>query len=221
AADESEHEPPEPTRALYLEALLLASGGRLLVRTASPWAAAALVAELQVAMPQHREALRLWLPGRPEPSDGALVVAPYGPEARNTYTDTVLYHPPYHDGQIPPGRVHLLWAQTDWALAEASLAWPYPDRDVLVQTYKLLKAGETQPEALARALTEAPGPWNQARWQAATHVFREIGLADGSGRLTAGNGVKFQLEESARYRAGLAGRASLQALQASNWPDAT
>jgi single-stranded-DNA-specific exonuclease len=222
AAVESEHdEKPEPTRLRYLEAMTLMGGQRLLVRTASPWAAASLMADLQVAMPDRRSELRLWLPGQPEPQDGALVVAPYGPEARGSYTDTLLYHPPYHEGQVPAGRVHLLWEPGDWTLAEAALGWPYPDRDVLVDCYKLLKKGETGPEALARALGEAPGPWNRARWQAAVAVFREVGLVNGRDELNGHTGVKFQLEASPRYRRGLAGREALRALQANDWPDAT
>lgn len=216
-----EHEKPEPTRLLYLEALLAPAGSRLLVYTASPWAAARLTAELCAAMPDRRQAIRLWRPGEPEPQGADLVVAPYGVAPAGDYTDTVLYHPPYHIGQGRGKRVHLLWVGSDWELAEASLAWPYPDRDLLVQLYKLLKAGTVTAESLAAATGEVPGPWNSLRLQAGLVVFRELGLLDEFGQLRAHNGGgKFQLESSNRYGRGMAGRTAFAQLRAGDWPRA-
>jgi hypothetical protein len=136
-------------------------------------------------------------------------VAPYGCPSTGAYTDTVLYHPPYHEAQTPGGRLHLLWQPGDWALIEAALTWPYPDRDVLVPLYKLLKAGTASPQRLAADLGEMPGPWNQLRLEAGLAVFREVGLVDEDGRLKGAGGAKFDLEASPRYRRGLTGRAAL------------
>jgi single-stranded-DNA-specific exonuclease len=219
AEAEGEEEAPEPTRRLYLEALVQPVGARLLVLTASPWAATTLVEQLQAALPDRRQEVRLWLPGEPEPAPGAVTIAPYGCEPRGDYTDTSLYHPPYHRGQIPNGRVHLLWEEGDWALAETALGWPYPDRDVLVHLYKLLKAGEATRERLARAIGEMPGPWNRLRLESGLAVFREIGLVNGAGRLLGSNGAKFDLEASPRYRSGVQGRTALALVRANDWPD--
>ncbi|HWI51998.1 MAG TPA: single-stranded-DNA-specific exonuclease RecJ [Symbiobacteriaceae bacterium] len=218
ANDESDHERPEPSRQLYLEGLLR-SGIRTLVYTASPWAAAAVTASLQEALPDLRQEIGLWLPGEAEPAGATMVIAPYGLEPQGAYADTVLYHPPYSGAQMPPGRVHLLWEQGDWAISEAALGWPYPDRDLLVTAFKLLKAGETGAEALARALSEVPGPWNQLRYESAVAVFREIGIAGPTGQLLPSNGVKFQLENSERYRRGMEGRTALSEFRARDWPD--
>lgn len=219
AEGNEEHDRPEPTRLRCLEAMLTPPGSRLLVLTGSPWSAAALVAELQAALPDRRAGIQLWLPGRPEPAGGALVVAPYGCRPAGAYTDTVLYHPPYHRSQVPDGPVHLLWRREEWRLIEASLAWPYPDRDVLVALYKLLKAGQATPEALAAALGEAPGPWNELRLHAGLAVLAEIGLVDSAGLLlpqpTRG---KLALESSARYQLGLRSRTLLADLARSDWP---
>jgi single-stranded-DNA-specific exonuclease len=222
APQEDEHEPPELSRRLYLEALSAPAGSRLLVLTASPWAAAEVAADLQQAMPDRRREILLWLPGEPEPAGGAIVVAPYGPAPAGSYSDTVLYHPPYHVGQMPGGRVHLLWQKGDWALAEAALNWPYPDREVLVQLFRLLKSGEARLESLARAISEPPGPWNHLRWESAISVLREVGLIGAAGQLVATNGnggTKIDLEISARYRQGLEGRRAVAALRADDWPD--
>ncbi|MDF2627397.1 MAG: single-strand DNA-specific exonuclease [Symbiobacteriaceae bacterium] len=219
ANDESEHERPEPSRQLYLEGLLRV-GAQTLVYTASPWAAAALTAELRESLPDLRSEIGLWLPGQPEPATTAVVTA-YGMSPEGTFTDTVLYHPPYSDAQLPGGRVHLLWEQSDWLLSEASLGWPYPDRDVLVTAFKQLKSGATGADALAKALAEPAGPWNQLRYEAALAVFRELGLIAPSGGLLPTNGAKFQLESSPRYRRGLACRATLREFQARDWPDGT
>lgn len=218
--EEGEHEPPEITRLLYLEALALPAGARVLVRTNSPWAAAEVAAALHASQPNRRHEIHLWQPGAPEPQGGVMVIAPYGLEAQGFFTDTVLYHPPYHWGQMPEGRVHLLWQQPDWQLNEAALSWPYPDRDVLVQAYKLIKQGDARPEALAKVLAEPAGPWNQLRWDAAMTVFREICLVSPTGQLLPSNGNgKIPLENSLRYRCGLAGRSSLSGLHANDWPD--
>ncbi|HWI64109.1 MAG TPA: DHHA1 domain-containing protein, partial [Symbiobacteriaceae bacterium] len=217
ANDESDHERPEPSRALYLEGLLRA-GARTLVYTASPWAAAALTAQLQEALPDLRSEIRLWLPGEPEPT-GTMVVAPYGESPQSVYTDTVLYHPPYCREQMPGGRVHLLWERDGWTLAEASLGWPYPDRDLLVAAFKQLKSGVSTATALAEALSETPGPWNQLRYEAVLNVFGELGLAGPAGQLLPTNGAKFQLENSPRYRRGMEGRAALREFHARDWPE--
>lgn len=218
AGAEHEHEAPEPTRLLYLELLSSVPESRFLVRTASPWAAAGLVSELHRAMPDRKESIRLWAPGEPEPAGAAIVVAPYGLAATGPYTDTVLYHPPYDGGQIPGGQVHLLWEQADWALAKATLGWPYPERESLVALFKLLRKGEASPANLARDLAESPGPWNRLRQEAGMEVFREMGLLGPDGALKATNGGKFDLEVSGRFRKGASARDRLLRMQASDWP---
>ena len=218
ANDESDHEAPEPTRHLYVESLAMPAGARLLVLTSSPWAAAAVAANMRQAMPDRRSEVSLWLPGSPEPTEATLVVAPYGVEARSAYTDTLLYHPPYHEGQMPGGKVHLLWDEGDWALNEAALSWPYPDRDVLVELFKLLKRGDASATGLAGVLQEAPGVWNRLRFEAGLKVFREVSLVDERGLLKAAGGTKFQLESSSSYRLGQTGRNTLQAMRSNNWP---
>ncbi len=217
-AEGEEHETPEPSRKLYLEALLAPAGSRVLVLTASPWAAVAVAAELQRALPDLRREIHLWRPGADEPQGGVAVVAPYGALPRTTFTDTVLYHPPYHRGQVPGGRVHLLWEESDWRLAEVCLGWPYPDRDVLVQLYKLLRSGEATARRLAGALQEMPGPWNELRLAAGMTIFREVGILDQRGQLTAQSGARFELGASQRYRNGQEARRLLADSQASNWP---
>lgn len=217
--DEDAQEPLEPSRELYLAALLHGSAGRVIAFTASPWAAAALAEELRRLLPEQREKVRLWNPGEPEPAGGDLVVAPYGLRPAGAYTDTVLYHPPYLQEQVWGQRVHLLWEESDWDLTAASLGWPYPDRDVLVTLFKLLKQGQADPDHLAGALRETPGPWNRLRLAAGQAIFREIGLLDGAGRLCHQPGVRFQLEASDRYRRGLKGRSRLNELRADDWPD--
>lgn len=210
ADGEDEHERPEPTRLTYIEALLRPAGARLLLLTASPWAAASLVAELEALLPDRRQETLLWQPGQAEPSGGAVVVAAHGQPARGSYTDTLLYHPPYQKVGYPGERLHLLWTDSDWRLAEAALGWPYPDRDVLVALYKLLKAGDATPERLAASLGEVAGPWNRLRLEGGLAVFREIGLITPDGRLKpSANGARFQLESSPRYERGQGGRAAL------------
>ena len=218
-AVELELEAPEPTRLRYIEVLAAPRGSRLLVRTASPWAAAGLVADLQKVMPDRKEEIRLWAPGEAEPEAGAIIVAPYGLHAAGSFSDTLLYHPPYDEGQMPGGRVHLLWERADWALARAVLGWPYPERESLVALFKLLRKGEASPERLALELVEAPGPWNRLRLEAGLAIFREMGLLGPDGRLIAANGTgKFDLEASSRYCKGAAARDRLIRLQASDWP---
>ena len=220
--DESDHESPAPTRRIYLEALAQPAGSRILVRVCSPWAAAALAADLQGAAPMLRERVLLWLPGQPEPAGGSIIVAPYGSEARGEYGDIALYHPPYHFGHVPThGRVHLLWEPDDWELNETALGWPYPDRDLLVQAYKQMKAGNMSATALTDSLGELPGPWNQLRLDSALDVFREMGVLTASGVLNGSNGAggKFQLEASARYTLGTRGRTVLAQLNAHDWPE--
>ena len=208
-----------PTRALYVEALASLPGRRTLVFTASPWAAAALAANLAKTRPDLRSQVALWHPGGTEPPHGGIVFTTYGAESAGSYTDTVLYHPPYHKGQVPDSRTHLLWSKHDWQLAEAALGWPYPDREVLVHLYKLLKLGQTDAIQLARSLKEIPGPWNYLRFESALAVFREIGLVDSDGRLPLRNGAaKFDLEASERFRTGAAGRTALAESQAGDWP---
>lgn len=217
AAGEEAEEPVEPSRRLYVEALATPTGSRVLVLTASPWAAAAVAAELQAALPDLRSQVQLWRPGTPEPH-GIIVVAAYGVQACENYTDKVLYHPPYHKGQVPGGQVHLLWDESDWSLAEACLGWPYPDREALVQLYKLLRAGEANPGRLAGSLQEMTGPWNALRYQAGLRILQELGLVSQSGQLEASNGTKLDLETSERYRKGLVARLTLADSQATDWP---
>ncbi|MFZ5825566.1 MAG: single-stranded-DNA-specific exonuclease RecJ [Bacillota bacterium] len=207
-----EEEAPEPTRLTYLETLCRPADARLLVLTASPWAAAALVAALRTALPDRRSEVHLWLPGEAEPEGGAVVVGAHGETARGRFTDTVLYHPPYQAASYPGERLHLIWEESDWLLAETALGWPYPDREVLVQLYKLLRAGDASPERLAAGLSEVSGPWNRLRYESGLAVFREMGLVTPDGRLKPNsNGAKFQLESSGRYQRGQAGRARLAA----------
>ncbi|HEY8348114.1 MAG TPA: single-stranded-DNA-specific exonuclease RecJ [Symbiobacteriaceae bacterium] len=201
-----------------VEALVTEDDRRILLLTASPWAAAGLVESLRRDLPEYREEIRLWNPGEPEPAEGRLVVAPYGVDPRGPYTDTVLYHPPYRLQQVQGRRIHLLWTESDWVLAEASLGWPYPDREVLVVLYKLLKRGEADPDRLATALREVPGPWNRLRLAAGEAIFRELGLLDGH-RLCDAPGVRFSLEASPRYRRGMEGRTHLRQLRRNDWPD--
>lgn len=220
AAEDSE--PLEPTRLLYIEALAASADSRVLVLTASPWAAASLVSQLQMARPDLRAGIQLWRPGAPAPRDCSVAVAAYGADAGGGFTDTVLYHPPYHSGQVSGERLHLLWQEADWDLVEASLGWPYPDREALVLLYKSVKAGEATPDLIARATNEMPGPWNHLRLEAGLAVFREVGLLSVEGSLNGSNGrVKFDLDASERYRKGVAGRTVLAEIKANDWPAKT
>ncbi len=198
-------------KLLYLAALCRPAGSRVLALACSPWAAAALADRLERLGPELWRTVRLWLPGEPEPADGRLVVAAHGQAARGPYSDVVLWHPPYGAAGYPAERVHLLWDEADWALAEECLGWPCPDRDVLVHLYRLLQAGEASPSALARRLGEIPGPWNRLRYESGLTIFREIGLLDAAGRLCAAQGARFALEASPRYRRGQEIRAQLAA----------
>lgn len=121
---------------------------------------------------------------------------------------------------MPGGRVHLLWDEEDWALNEAALTWPYPDRDVLVELFKLLKRGDASAQGLAGLLQEAPGVWNRLRFEAGLRVFREVGLVDERGVPKAAGSTKFQLESSSSYRLGQSGRNTLAAMRSNNWPNA-
>lgn len=208
-ADGEEADP----KLLYLAALCRPAEARALVLTASPWAAAALADRLERLGPETRRTVALWLPGEPEPAAGRLVVAAHGQVARGPYSDVVLWHPPYAAVGYPAERLHLLWDEQDWALAEECLGWPCPDRDVLVHLYRLLQTGEASPSTLARRLNEVPGPWNRLRYESGLAIFREIGLLDGAGRLCAARGVRFDLEASPRYRRGQEVRALLAARQ--------
>ncbi|HEY3368037.1 MAG TPA: single-stranded-DNA-specific exonuclease RecJ [Symbiobacteriaceae bacterium] len=220
AATESDDAPAvaQPPRLRYLAALAALGAGPILVWTASPWAAARLYDELLALLPDRRDDLQLWQPGRPEPRESLLTVAPYGMAAGGTYAHTVLYHPPYHEGQVPGGNVHLLWEAGDWDLAGAALGWPYPKREALVELYKLLKRGEVTPAQLAGVLGEVPGVWSRLRLESGIAIFRELRLVGPEGRPVTTNGVKFELEASARFRQGLDGRAALERLRANDWP---
>ena len=214
--DDMDHEPGGPDdeedpKLVYLAALCRPGGARVLTLAGSPWAAAALADRVERMDPELRRAVVLWLPGEPEPEAGRLVVAAHGQGARGEYSDVVLWHPPYAAQRYPAERIHLLWEDEDWALAEEALGWPCPDRDALVHLYRLLQAGEASAPALARRLGEIPGPWNRLRFESGMAIFREIGLLDGAGRLRAANGVKFDLEASPRYRRGQEIRARLAA----------
>lgn len=216
SADDEAEEPPEPTRLLYLEALVAAAEGPVLVRTASPWAAAALVADLQAALPEQRTQISLWLPGQPEPQGCTILVAPYGLTPKNDYAETVLYHPPYHPGQLAGGRLHLLWEKDDWELAAATLGWAYPDREALIPVYQLLRRGGADADELARQRGQAPGPWAELQLQAGVTIFREMGLVDPAGHLTSG---RFDLASSTHYRRGQFGQQTFLRLRTDDWPD--
>lgn len=204
---EAEAEPSGPDRLAYVEILAQAGGARVLLLAASPWAAAALAERLRGLMPGRRQEVRLWLPGEPEPAGVSVVVAAHGQAARGPYTDVVYYHPPYQDGGCPGERLHLLWQEADWALTGASLGWPYPEREHLVHLYKLLRRNEGSPERLAAQVGEPFGPWSRLRWESGLTIFREIGLVGPDGLLVPnGNGARFDLESSPRYRRGLRAR---------------
>lgn len=207
-ADEAaEGDEPGEARLTYLAALSRPAGVRVLVLTSSPWAAEWLAISLGRRLAELRGQLRLWLPGEPEPTDGSLVVAAFGQAAQGAYSDTVLYHPPFRQTGYPGERLHLLWKESEWLLTESALGWPYPDRDVLVHLYKILRAGDAAPERLAAALGEVPGPWNRLRFESGVAVFTEIGITDANGGLLpSARGAKFQLETSLRYRSGLSAR---------------
>jgi hypothetical protein len=199
----SGEEGPGDTRLTYLAALSRPAEARALVLTSSPWAAESLAVALYHGFADLRPHIRLWLPGEPEPTDGSLVIAACGQTARGAYSDTVLYHPPYRRTGYPGERLHLLWLESEWLLTETALGWPYPDRDVLVNLYKILRAGDATPERLAEALGEMPGPWNRLRWLSGLAIFAEIGITDANGNLLPSTrGAKFQLEASGRYRNG-------------------
>lgn len=215
-ADHGEEE-QGPNRLTYLEGLVARAAERVLILTASPWAASALVAELQHVLPDRRQEIALWHPGQPEPGH-RVVVAAHGAEVAGSYGDLVLYHPPYRPLELAGSRIHLVWQPADWDLLEASLGWPYPDREVLVQLYKLLKASEATPERLAASLGESAGPWNHLRLDAGLAVFREMGLLLPDGRLAQGKGVRFQLESSSRYTAGMQARQVLAQMRRDDWP---
>lgn len=210
AAETEAHEAPEPTRQLYIELISRPAGSRTLVLTASPWAAAALTADLQKAMPDRRAAIHLWQPGQPEPVDGAIIITAHGQNPTGSFSDTILYHPPYVDESYPGERLHLLWEESDWQLAETTLSWPYPDRDLLVGLYRALKTGNATAEGLAASQGEIVGPWSHLRFEAGLRIFREMGLADSSGRLLPSNGAKLDLERSETYRRGRQVREHLQ-----------
>ncbi|MGE5675303.1 MAG: single-stranded-DNA-specific exonuclease RecJ [Mycobacterium leprae] len=219
AAAESEEEVPipEPTRPLYVAAL--AATGRVLVLVNSPWAAMRLQTELQRLLPDQQQQVACWLPGQPEPEAGQVVITPYGNAPGGSYSHTVLYHPPYHEGHVTGGHLHLLWQESDWESAETTLLWPYPDRDVLAQLYRLLKLGMPTDDQVAQAFSTVPGPWNQLQLAAGLQVFRELGLCGTDGTLVrSAGGTKLQLESSALFRRGLSGRAVLARLKDSDWP---
>ena len=196
-------------RLTYLSALCQSAGARVLVLTSSPWAALALAERLDREMPDLRRGLALWLPGEPEPEAARLVVAAHGQGAHGPFTDVVLFHPPYGPVRYPAERLHLLWQEEDWPVAEATLGWPYPDRDVLVHLFRLLRSGHATPEELALRLGEVPGPWNRLRFESGMAIFAEVGLVDASGQLVAADGVRFDLTSSQRYRRGQEARAAL------------
>ncbi|MBP2018256.1 single-stranded-DNA-specific exonuclease [Symbiobacterium terraclitae] len=205
----------------YLSALCRPAEARVLVLTSSPWTAMALADRAERELPDLRRGLSLWLPGEPEPPGGRLVVAAHGQVPRGPYSDVVLYHPPYAPASYPAERLHLLWREEDWALAEETLGWPYPDRDVLVHLYRLLRSGDATPAGLARRLGEIPGPWNRLRFESGMAVFAEIGLVSGDGRLLApADGVRFDLESSRRYRRGQTARTTLAVQRTEGWPQA-
>lgn len=216
-AQEMEAE-PDPTRLIYLERLAAPADSRLLVLTASPWAAAELAIQLRESRPDLRQEILLWYPGEPEPASGRILVASFGVKPATFYTDTVLYHPPYHEGQVRGSRVHLLWKEAEWDLVETSLGWAYPDRETLVSLYKLIRSGNPTAEALAEATGEVFGPWTELRLESCRTIFQEVGLLDLSGQMNGKNGERFQLESSERYRLGMAGRSAVGECKASDWP---
>jgi len=204
----------------YLCALCRPDSARVLVLTSSPWAAVALSDRLERELPDLRRGLSLWLPGEPEPAGGRLVIAAHGQVPQGLYSDVVLFHPPYAPARYPGERLHLLWRDEDLALAEETLGWPYPDRDVLVHLYRLLRSGDATAGGLARRLGEIPGPWNRLRYESGMAIFAEIGLVGADGRLLApADGVRFDLEASPRYRRGQKARTTLAGWRVQGWPE--
>lgn len=221
SADEANTDVGDDPALCYLAALCRPGGARVLVLTSSPWEATALSDRLERERPDLRRGLSLWLPGEPEPAGGWLVVAAHGQVPQERYSDVVLFHPPYAPAGYPGERLHLLWREEDWALAEETLGWAYPDRDVLVHLYRLLRSGDASAEGLARRLGEIPGPWNRLRYESGMAVFAEIGLVSAGGHLLApADGVRFDLEASRRYRRGQEVRTALTAWRTEGWPEA-
>lgn len=211
----------------------LAARGRVLVLCNSPWALAPVAAALGEALRPLGGAVQVWLPGRPCPAP-----APHRPEAvlaawgtplapAGAFAAAVAWHPPFHLGQAlaagqAAGAVYAAWQPRDPDLAGVLLGWPYPGRPELVRLFKLLREqpGPIRPADLAARLAgsghEPVGPWNRLRVHAGARVLAEIGLVGG----LAGDFLhilpraddqrgKMNLEDSPRYRRGLAGRAAL------------
>ncbi|HLO02532.1 MAG TPA: single-stranded-DNA-specific exonuclease RecJ [Symbiobacteriaceae bacterium] len=213
---EEEHDPPAPTRLRYIEALWAQETGPLLVRVASPWAAARLEAELLVALRPRAGEIARWRPDGPEPTGARLVIAPWGLTPRGSYQHTVLYHPPYHGSLALTGTVHLLWTDTDWNLAETILDWVLPERDELLKLWPLVKAGKLNPEALAAQIGALPGPWVELLLARSLQIFQEAGLLDASGGILPQRG-KADLTVSPCYQRGQGARQALAEIRAGDW----
>jgi hypothetical protein len=211
-----EHDPPPATPLRYIEALWTAGEGPMLIRVASPWAAARLEGELLTALRPRPGEIARWRPDSSEPAGSRLVIAPWGLTPARAFAHTLLYHPPYHGALALTGTVHLLWAQADWELLTTALDWALPDRDALVKLWKLFKAGAPKPEALAANLGALPGPWLELLHARATQVFQEAGLLDPAGRPTPVTG-KIDLGLSACYQRGQGARQMLAEIRAWDW----
>lgn len=213
---EEEHDPPAPTRQRYIEALWTQATGPLLVRVASPWAAARLEAELLVALRPRPGELARWRAGDPEPLEARLVIAPWGLTPERTFEHTVLYHPPYHGSLALTGTVHLLWLDSDWDLAETVLDWALPERDDLLKLWPLIKAGKLNPEALAAKEEALPGPWVELLLARSLQIFQEAGLLDAAGGILPQRG-KADLTVSTCYQLGQGARRALAEIRAGDW----
>jgi single-stranded-DNA-specific exonuclease len=213
---DEEHDAPAPTRLRYMEALWLQGSGSLLVRVASPWAAARLEAELLAALRPRPGELVRWRPDGPEPTGARLVIAPWGLEPTRPYEHTLLYHPPYHGAVTLSGTAHLLWTEADWELAEGVLHWALPDRTDLLKLWPMLKAGPVQPETLAAHLGALPGPWIELLLARSITICQEAGLLDATGAPLPQQG-KVDLNTSPCYQRGQGARRSLAEMRTRDW----
>lgn len=213
---DEEHDPPAPTRLRYIEALWAQESGPMLVRVASPWAAARLEAELLVALRPRAGEIARWRAGDPEPTESRLVIAPWGVSPERTFAHTVLYHPPYHGSLALTGLVHLLWLDSDWDLAQAVLDWALPQRDDLLKLWPLIKAGKLTPEALAAQIGALPGPWIELLLARSLQIFQEAGLLDASGAILPQRG-KADLTVSTCYQLGQGARQAFTEIRARDW----
>lgn len=213
---DEEHDPPAPTRQRYIEALWLQGAGPILVRVASPWAAARLEAELHAALRPRAGEIARWRADGPEPTEARLVIAPWGLTPARSFAHTLLYHPPYHGALALSGTVHLLWLDSDWDLAETILDWALPERDDLLKLWPLIKAGKLNPEVLAAQIGALPGPWVELLLARSLQIFQEAGLLDAAGAILPQRG-KADLTVSTCYQLGQGARRALTEIRAGDW----